>query len=130
MGFMFLLSMSFYAMPEDELFVWINVNSPKVFLLKKISTAIFCASLLTAPALIALLIAFPQFYLAAVFIFIAGYIILITMILAKYAAFPKEINLPQALILGFSFMFPPLLIYTIPKFYNKACKQLQPLLEC
>jgi len=130
MGFLFLLSMSFYTMSEDEIFVWISNQCPKQFLKNKLTTALLCSSILSMPALLALLIVFPNFYMAAIFIFLAGYICLITMVLAKYAAFPKELSLPQAIIFGISLMFPPLLIYTIPSFYRKACRQVQNLLEC
>jgi hypothetical protein len=130
LGFIFLLSMSFYAIPEDELFVWINANHPKAFLLGKIKIAIICSSIVAFPALLALVISFPTFYIAGISIMIAGYVYLSTILLAKYAAFPKEMNLPQALILGFSFIFPPMLFYSIPTFYRKAVRQLQPLLEC
>jgi hypothetical protein len=130
LGFIFLLSISFYGLPEDELFVWINMNSPKAFLLQKIRAALICSSILALPALILALIFFTRFYIAAISIILVGYLYLSIMILTKYAAFPKEINLPQALILGFSFIFPPLLIYSIPAFYRKAIRQLQPILEC
>ena len=130
MGFLFLLSMSYYALPEHEIFVWINNKSPKLFLKNKLTIALLCSSLMTVPALLAVLISFPDYYLAAIFIFVAGYIFLSTMVLAKYAAFPKEMSLPQAIILVVSFMFPPLLIYTIPSFYKKASRQVQSLLEC
>lgn len=130
MGFIHMLSISFLMSPEDQHFVWISNASAKTFLWKKILTAIICASLLTIPGLLAVLIAFPHYYLAAIFIYIVAYMWISTMILAKYSVFPKEMNLPQAIILGVSFLFPPLLIYTIPSFYRKARKQLELILEC
>lgn len=130
LGFIFLLSVSFYSYPENEIFVWINHSNPATFLQKKIRIAYFCSSLLAFPMLMACLIAFPSYYLAAIFIFLVGYLLLTMAILAKYSTFPQELGLPQAIILGISFMFPPLLIYTLPNFYKKAKKNLEPILQC
>lgn len=130
LGFLLLLSMSFYARPEVPYFVWIYSKSPQQFLLSKIKTALLSASLLALPALSTLIIFyFSQFYIV-LFILLAGLLYLVSMVLAKYAAFPDEMSLPQAIILGFSFVFPPLLLYTIPAFYRKSIQNLTSILTC
>jgi hypothetical protein len=53
---------------------------------------------------------------------------LTTIILAKYAAFPHQVNLPQFVILAVSVWFPPLLIAVIPFFYRQSVKRLNEIL--
>ena len=57
-----------------------------------------------------------------------GISFLIVIILAKYAAFPNEIQLPQAIVLAACVWFPPLLLLTIPYFYIHAVQRLNRLL--
>jgi hypothetical protein len=58
-----------------------------------------------------------------------GMIYLITTVLGKYAFFPAPMNLPQGLLMAFSFWFPPLLLFLIPYFYLLSVKKLKPVLE-
>ncbi|MCB0664046.1 MAG: hypothetical protein KDC24_14970, partial [Saprospiraceae bacterium] len=57
-----------------------------------------------------------------------GYLYLGTLILGRYAGYPKEMGIPQALLLGFSVWFPPMLVIIIPIFYKQAVKRLQLIL--
>lgn len=129
-GFLFLLSISYHMKVEKEYFVWIYDKSPSGLLRMKILTAFKNASLLSIPGSIILLIAFPGFFFICGFLYFYGFILLTVFILGKYAAYPKEIGLPQAIIIGISILFPPMLIYTIPTFYKKAQLNLTPYLQC
>ena len=74
-------------------------------------------------------IAFLDYLGIAVIIFVVGYLCLTTIILAKYAAYPQEISIPQAILMGLGFSFPPFLLVVLPMFYQKAITSLQPILE-
>jgi hypothetical protein len=58
-----------------------------------------------------------------------GHLYLITVILAKYAAYPHEIDLAQGVVMALCFFFPPLLIAVIPYFANRSTKSLNVLLQ-
>jgi hypothetical protein len=63
--------------------------------------------------------------LAALFI---GFILIITVILAKYAAYPSEMNLPEGIVIALGLSFPPMLLIFAPYFYFKAIQKLKPYL--
>jgi hypothetical protein len=50
-------------------------------------------------------------------------------LLGKYAFFPTTMNLPQGLLMAFSFLFPPMLLFLLPYFYRRCIHQLNPILE-
>ena len=62
------------------------------------------------------------------FVFV-GYVFLITIILAKYAAYPDKMNIIQGVLIAFSIYLPPMLVFVIPYFYFQSLKQLKPLLK-
>ena len=77
-----------------------------------------------------LLLIFFQTNIKAVFGFQAlGYCYLLTVILAKYSAYPKKINLPQGILLALSLAMPPLLLVLVPFFYIQSKNRLKEILE-
>ena len=58
-----------------------------------------------------------------------GFAFLWTVILAKYSAYPNEINIPEGILFALCIYFPPLLIALIPFFYVKSIKKLNLLLK-
>ena len=125
----FLTSLSYYAKPEHEYFVWVHSDTPKVFLITKVLNAAKNAMLLAVPILISLLIAYPsEFELISLF-FLLGFLLLWTVILAKYAAYPGEMNLPEGIVIACSLYFPPLLLAIIPFFYIKSRSKLKYILN-
>lgn len=125
----FLTTLSFYSKPEEEYYVWIHADNPTSFLKRKIWIATKYSILLTLPISLGLLIFYPAEY-DLIFIFLlAGILFLWTMILAKYAAFPSEINLPEGFILAFAISFPPLTLLIIPYFYVKSIQNLRLILH-
>ena len=128
LGLIFLISLSFYFKPENMVFVWMENSSSKQFLIKKILTGIKCSTLLSFPLAIFLSIIFPQNLLIILAIQLLGYLFIITIILAKYSAFPHELNLPQGILFGLSLWFPPMLLIVIPMFYSRSIKQLNQFL--
>ena len=120
----YLFGMSCYLQPEREVFVWMFSRSPKAFLLHKLETVMMCISMLAIPFAALLML----FYFENVFIilgaFLIGYIFLAAVVLAKYAAFPNEMNIPQGILFSMSITFPPMILVTIYLFYTKAIQKL------
>lgn len=129
LAFVFLVSLAFYGNPEQEYFVWIYNLSPKKFLLKKISTAMICASLLSLPIISILGVCFFDNFLILIIFQILGYLALTTMILAKYAAYPNPINVPQVFFMVLAIQLPVFLILVIPFFFLQSVKRLNQMLE-
>jgi len=127
--FVFLVSLAFYGNPEQEYFVWIYNLSPRKFLLKKITTAMICASLLSLPIIAILGVCFFDNFLILIIFQILGYFALTTMILAKYAAYPDTINVPQVFIIVLAIQVPIFLILIIPFFFLQSVKRLNHILE-
>jgi len=125
----FLLCLSFYSEPESEFYVWVHKLKVNGFLFDKMITAILFSTIISLPTTIALLI-FYQTNIKAVFGFQAlGYCYLLTVILAKYSAYPQKMNLPQAILLALSISMPPLLLAFVPFFYIQSKKRLKEILE-
>ncbi len=129
MLFVFAVCLSFYAKPEEEYFVWIFSKTPKSFMFSKIVFALVCSTILILPILISLLIFFSSNWWILLIVLCAGYLYLVTIVLAKYAAYPREINVPQAIIITLGVSLPPLLLGIMPFFYKKSIKQLNLVLR-
>jgi hypothetical protein len=121
----FLIVFSFYSKQEEAFFVWNYAMTPSQFILEKIKTAILFSSLLSLPIVVAL----SYFYYVNILAIIAFYclciLFLITVITAKYAAYPREINLPEGIIFALCISFPPLLLFFTPFFYYRAKHRIQ-----
>ena len=125
----FILCFSFYIEPENEFYVWVYKLKVNGFLYDKIKTAILFSTIISLPVTMLLLIFF-QTNIKAVFGFQAlGYCYLLTVILAKYSAYPKKINLPQGILLALSLAMPPLLLALVPFFYIQSKNRLKEILE-
>lgn len=125
----FLTSFSFYALPDSQFYVWIFSTTAKAFLLDKIKIALFYITLLALPILLSLGYYFPEKVKLLLAFQGLGYIYLFTIILAKYAAFPRAMNLPETIFIVASVFFPPFLLFSIPFFYRQSIKKLSPILE-
>jgi hypothetical protein len=128
LGVVALVSISFYFKPEDEFFVWVHSSISQDFLRKKIIIGILGYLMLTLPFMVALGSFFSTKLLFIIGLGVVGMLFLIAVILAKYAAFPNEISLPQAVFIGVCVWFPPLLFIVIPYFYVQSNKKLNFLL--
>ena len=121
----FVTILCYYLKPEDEYYVWSFAMKPGVFLKKKIHTAIIYSGILQLPVLAALLLFYPEEYVSIFLVYVAGCTILITVILAKYSAWPAGMNLPQVFFIALSLYFPPLLLAVTPYFYYQSVKHLK-----
>jgi len=124
----FLVTLSYYAKPENEYYVWIHSNTPKVFLFNKLRIATKNALLLSLPVLISMLIFYFDERDIILLFFLLGFIYTWTIVLAKYSAYPNEVNIPEVILIAVCIYFPPLLIAVIPYFYFKSVRNLSTLL--
>ncbi|WP_107037202.1 ABC transporter permease [Brumimicrobium mesophilum] len=120
---------SFYAKPENEIYVWNFSCSPKQFIFRKIGTGIMFLSLLIFPTTASLLLFFQEEYTTTLFFSLLSLLYIIAMILAKYSVFPNAMNLPESILLLACVFFPPLLLAVIPLFYFKSITQLNHILK-
>jgi hypothetical protein len=124
---LYAVSLTYYTLPEAYYYVWIFTGTEKRFLWYKIKIALFYSLLLCLPAVLLLILSFPDqlLYLGGVMVF--GSLVLIAALLGKYTVYPSEINIPQGLGMAFCIFFPPALLIILPVFYLKSIKQLKPL---
>jgi hypothetical protein len=125
----FILTLTYYAKPEDEYFVWSYSASPSEFLFEKIKTATLYTSFLVLPAVVLLLWAYPENVILTLLCCLTGFTFLWTLILAKYSAYPNEMNFPEGIPIALCIFFPPLLVALIPVFYGRSVKNLNFLLK-
>jgi hypothetical protein len=116
--------LSYYSQPEGEYIVWSFKLSPRMFLWQKMKTALIYTSMLCLPILTALGIAYGSELLTIMAVFAMGCLLLMMVILAKYAAYPHEMNLPEGVILALSVAFPPAMLVFAPFLYTKAVRHL------
>ena len=124
----FLVSLSFYSKPENEYYIWSFITTSKGFLFEKIKTGLVHSTVLSIPILTVLGIFFLSEITTLLIFQLLGYIYLVTIILAKYAAYPNAMNLPQGILIGISLIFPPILIGIIPFFYLQSTRRLNDIL--
>jgi hypothetical protein len=122
--FHYLIYLSYYAQPENEFFVWIHSLTPERFLLRKIQMSMLHSTMISIPIFVALVLAFPAETGWSFLFLLMGFTALITVILAKYAAYPRQINLPQIILLFLGIYFPFLMLGIIPYFYRQSIRKL------
>ncbi len=125
----FLTVLSYFTKPENEYFVWSYNLTPAKFLIEKIKTAGLFSTGLCAPIVLPLGICYFDFIGIIALCMLLGYLYLISLILAKYAAFPNEMDLAQGIILCIGLVFPPFLIIVIPFFTNQSVQKLKYILK-
>lgn len=125
----FLVSLGFYARPENEFYVWSFGMSPRQFLWYKISTAFAHVTLLSLPIVVALGACFFAQIGVLLLFQLAGYAALATIILAKYASYPNPMNIPQGILVALCIQVPPVILVVAPVFYLQSLKRLRPVLS-
>ena len=125
----FLTVLVYYIKPENEYFVWSYNFTPAKFLIEKIRIALLFSFYLCCPVLILLSIFYFESF-GVLFLFtLLGHLYLITVILAKYSAYPNEMDFVQAIIMTICLTFPPMLIVVIPFFACKSVNKLEAFLK-
>jgi len=125
----FATTLSYYSKPENEYYVWIHNLNAKKFLFSKIKTAMLFSASLALPIAITLAIFYPQNIGILILFFGVGWLLLIGVIVGKYAAYPDEMNIVQGILLALSMWFPPVLVVLIPYFFKKSENRLSRLLK-
>lgn len=125
---LFLISLTYYLKPEEDYVVWSHATKPAAFLFAKLKIASTYGMLLVLPMVLLLLFSYPTFGLRILLFVLIGFAFLWTIVLAKYAAYPNEINVPEGILIAICAPFPPLLLILIPLFYNRSVKNLNTLL--
>lgn len=126
---LFIVLISYYTKMENEFYVWSFKYTPKEFLLEKIKIGTIYALLLSLPIFVTLSLFFIQ-YIAVIIVFqCLCFLYLIQAIIAKYADFPKQMHLPNAMIFWLSISLPPLTLFTFRYFYNKSIQNLKSVLN-
>lgn len=125
----FLISMSYYLKPENEYYVWIYTDTPGRFLMHKIKLATRNVFLLSLPSILSVLAFYPANIIQLLIFILIGNCFLWTLILAKYSAYPREMNITEGILLALSIYFPPLLIALMPFFYTKSIRKLKAILH-
>ena len=128
LGMHFLLAFSFYTQVENEILVWNFHGGPKKFLRHKINAAFRQITLLNFPVVLILCLSWPENWWIILVVYVFGLLLLSSIVLAKYSAFPRVMNVPEGIVIAIGVSFPPLLILAIPYFYKKAHRQLQTIL--
>lgn len=123
-----LLSISFYSKPENEYFVWSFSLSAKSFLHLKLKACLLNFTLLSSPIIGGLALSFSDQVVVMVAFYGLCLLYLVAFVLAKYSAFPREMSLSQALLIGLCVVFPPFLLIMIPLFYAQSQQKLKAIL--
>lgn len=126
---MFSVTLSFYAKPENEYYVWIHSMHAKKFLFEKIKIALVYSSWLVLPIALVMGIFFAENLWVLLLFVLIGTGFLVGIIVSKYANFPHEISLLQGILLSLCIIFPPLLLILIPYNFHKSMLRLNRLLK-
>lgn len=121
----FFTCLSFYTRPEREYYVWIFHLGPRRFLWEKMKTAWLFSALLSLPVWLALAFAFPENIYILAALLVLGWFYLVAIIVAKYSAYPGEMNISHAILLVLSIYLPPVLFVLIPVYYQKSVRNLR-----
>jgi hypothetical protein len=125
----YLTAGTFYVKPENEYYVWSYSLSPVRFLVHKMKTGFVYSGLLSLPVLLFLGIFYPQNAGIILLFALSGSLFVLLMLSAKYAAYPNEINVLQAILIITGISFPPLFIIIIPYFSYQSTRKLSKFLK-
>jgi hypothetical protein len=125
----YLTAGTYYTKLENEYYVWSYSLSPVRFLVHKMKTGLVYSSMLSLPVLLFLGIFYPQNTGILLLFALSGYLFILLMLSAKYAAYPNEINVLQIILIIISLSFPPLFILIIPYFSYQSINKLNKFLK-
>ena len=120
----FITIIGFCRTPEDEYFIWIHSHSPIQFIIEKLKTAFVYTLFLCLPVLIFMSVYYIE-NIGLMLLFTAlGYAFLTANILAKYSAYPLDIDIKQSTLLIICLIIPFMLLVIIPVFAKQAINKL------
>ncbi|MBL4708013.1 MAG: hypothetical protein JKY48_06185 [Flavobacteriales bacterium] len=119
----------FYSFTEPDYYVWVYREGARKVLSQKFKKGLSNLFIGIIPILILLLIFFPDGVIyPLITIALSGLFLMANMVL-KYAHFPRNFEVIQAILLPLTFLFPPLLFAIIPYYYSKAIQQINALTQ-
>lgn len=121
------LVMFFYYPLEDEFIVWNYRRGYSRFIRTKLIQSTITYSMVGLIPLIILLLKHPEMAMIILLVWIVGAIYLWLLILTKYAAYPHEFGVMQAIYLAIALWFPVSLLYFFPEMNKQAKKQFKKL---
>lgn len=126
----FIICVTFYSHLDPIFYVWIHAQSAKVFLGKKITTAIIYSLLLSLPVIVLFVIFYPNNLPTIFLILTTGILYIVLSVVYVYVNFPVKTTQSQNLQYIAGLLFPPLTILIIPNFYSQAVRRLKDYLLC
>jgi hypothetical protein len=124
---LFVLAVTFYPNPEEPYYLWIFNTTPGGFLFRKMKAATFHSTILHIPVTVTLILFYPGKTGIVALVILLAWLILMTVILAKYARFPRQINLIDVFILAMAIWFPLILLAAVPWYISKSKRNLRQL---
>lgn len=124
-----LTCISFYQEIENTYFIWLYDKSASRFIANKLKEGFICLSIIYLPIFLVGLIFFEEHMYIMAMILGIGFLYLATMIVGKYARYPKTYQLKDVIMISVSFIFIPLLIILIPYYYKRSIEQLKSMLR-
>lgn len=125
----FAIFLSYFSLAEPLTYIRVFACSKSDFLQRKMKTAAFYSIAFALPFAVVLGIFYPAKILFIAALLLLGMLYVWAALLGKYAAYPSALNILQGFALGFSLMFPPLLLLVIPWFYKLSLKNNKILLD-
>ncbi|HLT87093.1 MAG TPA: hypothetical protein VKZ57_05845 [Sphingobacterium sp.] len=125
LGVVMLMALGAYDIIEDEYLVWNNARSASSFIKNKIRMGCIQLSILIIPFMLLLLLFGTSMFFWAIICWISGVLLLILVILMKYAAYPRSVGITEAIACMIIVMMPLLLGAAYPYYYKKAVQNLE-----
>jgi hypothetical protein len=126
---MFLICLSFYLKEDDPFFVWSYSLTPLEFLKRKLGYVLKNVSILVVPLFVITSVSYQEEISTVLLFYFLGYLFVVCVMLAKYAAFPAKINVVYLISLALCIYFPPLLVVIAIYFYYRSLKQIKNILK-
>lgn len=125
LGIVILMGLGAYDIIEDEYIVWNNARSASSFIKNKMRLGCIQLSILTTPFMLLLLLCGTSTFFWGILCWIGGILLLILVILMKYATYPCSIGITEAIGCMVIVMIPLLLVAAYPYYYKKAVQNLE-----
>lgn len=114
-----------YLLPEDEVFIWNFAYTPSQFLWAKIRRAVGQQLYLSIPFFAGHIVCFPDRAWLLLLLLVVGTTLFALLISMKYARFPLELSVVEAVFFCTCIFFPPLLLVFVPMYFQRACRNLE-----
>ncbi|PRD47053.1 hypothetical protein [Sphingobacterium haloxyli] len=125
LGIVMLMALGAYDIIEDEYIVWNNARSASGFIKNKIHMGCVQLSIIVMPLVLLLLLFGTSMFFWAILSWISGLLLLILVVLMKYAAYPRPVGITEAIACVIIVMMPLLVVVAYPYYYKKAVQNLE-----